>query len=539
MKRNWLFSSAAIAAVSTISSSAFAQVTQTPDTPAAATAHATEMTVEEELVYLRDAMAVQALRLDEAEQMLSKQGKLIEQQSRIIADLQFRTQQNTALAARNAPSITGQSYQVVKNDTLYKIANKAGVSVSELARSNNLKSPYLLRVGQLLTIPGNAPVAASAQMAAAQPETKTPATATPQPQKTATATVAPKSQQVAANTGAPARPKPDENLPEEVGMRPEKEEEPPYIAVIADVGGILTPKGTMFAEAGVDFTASSDNRFFFQGVEIIDAILIGAIEATDSNRRAVTESLGFKYGLTNRLEVDGRLSYVHRNDKITGIAIDDATTTFRDLKGSGIGDLDIGLHYQLNNGKGFPYTIVNLRAKAPTGKGPFEVSRNSANGVETELAAGSGYWTVEPSLTFILPTSPAVVFANLGYQVNMPTEPNALVGPGTTILKFDSGDAIRTSIGVGISLNERLSVNFGYDQSHFLKTVTTVQQENDMGDIFVNQLSQNSTTIGSFLFGGSYAVNKNLRLNLNTAFGATDESPDMRVSLKAQYKLFD
>ena len=46
-----------------------------------------------------------------------------------------------------------------------------------------------------------------------------------------------------------------------------------------------------------------------------------------------------------------------------------------------------------------------------------------------------------------------------------------------------------------------------------------------------------ATTVGSFMFGGSYAVTDRFRLNLNAAFGATDEAPDMRVSLRAQYKL--
>lgn len=49
----------------------------------------------------------------------------------------------------------GDSYAVVKGDTLYKIAKKFNVSIGTLAKANHLKSPYILRVGQTLTIPSS------------------------------------------------------------------------------------------------------------------------------------------------------------------------------------------------------------------------------------------------------------------------------------------------------------------------------------------------------------------------------------------------
>jgi hypothetical protein len=185
-----------------------------------------------------------------------------------------------------------------------------------------------------------------------------------------------------------------------------------------------------------------------------------------------------------------------------------------------------------------------MRAKAPTGLGPFEVERE-ANGIETELATGSGYWTIEPSMTFILPSDPAVIFANIGYQLNMSTSPDAVLrtlsdGTPTQIIReFDPGDAIRTSIGVGLSLNERVSVNFGYDQSHILATNTLRDIRDNLGVLVPTATRQPASTVGAFLFGGSYAVSDRLRINFNTAIGATDEAPDVRVSLRAQFRLFD
>ena len=556
MKSKLLSYTAVVTIAGALTTTAFAETSQTPDVPAA-TEIAPKPTVEEELVYLRDIIALQTLRLDEAEQMIAKQGEIIEQQSARLNQMQTTMQASAATVAKLAsaqPYIAGGQYRVKKNDTLYDIARTNNTTIAAIASANNLKSPYRLSIGQQLTLPGSALAPSAVQIAqttenAAQEKVQSDAGQTSQQ---------PTPQRVASNSAedvsAAERPdvtqravdqqrnrddkQPENGLPQEVGVRPEEEEERPYLAVFSDVGGILTPKGTMYVEPSVSFTTSSDNRFFFQGVEILDAILIGAIEATDSDRRSISESVSVKYGLTDRLEIDGRIAYVQRNDTITGVSIDDSTSVFRELSGSGIGDVDFGLHYQLNNGVNFPYMIANLRAKAPTGQGPFEVARDT-NGIETELATGSGYWTLEPSMTFILPTAPAVIFANIGYQANMPTSPNVMTGPNTTIYGFDAGDAIRTSLGVGLSLNERLSVNFGYDQSHFLSTQTKFRQTLSDGSIFRTVAEQNSTTIGSFLFGGSYAVNNRLRFNLNTSFGATDESPDMSISFKAQYKLFE
>ncbi|MGE0408627.1 MAG: LysM peptidoglycan-binding domain-containing protein [Amphiplicatus sp.] len=552
MKSRFLAFTAAMAIAGAGQSPAAAD--QTPSEPAGARA-APQPSIEEELVYLRDIIALQTLRLDEAEQKLERATGIIETQQRRIESLE-----KSVGVAVAAGGMTAGVHVVASGDTLYSISRRYGASVDEVAAANKLRPPYTLSVGQQLSVPGAAPAPAQpAPQAPAQVLAQKPAEPAAKAAP-ATAESAPKeSQRVAAASSSPgptAAERPDVTeraleaqrrqeeegpkegeLPQEVGVRPEEEEEKPYLAIFSDVGGILTPKGSMYLEPSTDFTVTSDNRFFFQGVEIIDAVLVGAIEATDSNRRASTQSLGFRYGVTSRLELDGRLSYVLRDDRVTGVAIDDQTTTTRNLEGTGFGDAEMGVHYQLNRGIKFPYLIANLRAKAPTGKGPYEISRTTNRGAELELPTGSGYWTIEPSLTFILPTSPAVIFGNVGYQVNMAASPDARVG-GATIREFDAGDAIRTSLGVGLSLNERLSINLGYDQSVFLKTHTLTETPGAGGPVLTD-IAQPSATVGSFLFGGSYALSNRTRINLNAAFGATDEAPDMRISLRAQWRLFD
>ncbi len=550
-------------------------------------------TIEEDLVYLKDIVALQTLRLDEAEELIARQNALIEAQA---AQLQALSTNVAAISQGQTLSVAsaGGTYRVQSGDTLSSIAREQNTTIAALAEANNLRAPYPLRAGANLTIPG-APVAQARIAAAPAPQPVQTAQAAPQQQSAPAKTSNTQSTQsagaannqgaqptrVAANTTPQDKPNDQPRngaLPTEVGVRPEDENERPYLAIFSDIGGILTPKGSLYVEPAIDYTVSSDNRFFFQGIEILDAVLIGAIEATDSDRRALTESVSMRYGLTNRLEIDGRIAYVSRQDQVTGVAIDDTTASTRKLGGYGLGDAEVGLHYQLNNGVKFPYTVANLRVKAPTGNGPFDVDRDPISGVETELAVGSGFWTIEPSLTFILASDPASLYANIGYQMNMSVSPNQVftdttmsTTPGVdrirqTLDEFDPGDALRTSIGVGLSLNERLSLNFGYDQSFIFRSKNSFEQifqdalteDHDdnpntpqepvlnMGQqvygpvetaLFTTQTT--SATIGSFLFGGSYAVSDKLRINLNGAIGATDEAPDARISVRASYRLFD
>lgn len=548
-----LLTYSAVVAIAVATSPAARADDQTPTAPAG-TEYAPAPTVEEELVYLRDIIALQTLRLDEAEQTLARQNALIEAQAKKLASFErtlAAVQDGRAYAAADG------FYTVKSGDTLGEIATAHDTTVGQLAAANNLRSPYSLDIGQRLAVPGGlapsspqlsparepAPAAQTLAEKAAQPEAKP---AEPKPQRVAQSQsdVSPTERPDVTERAVDAEreKKPEETKPveggvQEVGVRPE--EERPYLAVLTDVGGILTPKGSLYVEPSVDYATTSDNRFFFQGIDIYGAILIGAIEATDSDRRAINESVGVRYGITSRLEVDGRISYVSRHDRVSGVVISDGSDFLRDLKSNGIGDAEFGLHYQINDGRKFPYVVANLRAKAPTGRGPFDLDRNPATGVETELATGSGYWTVEPSFTFILPSDPAVIFANIGYQYNQPITPDEQVAPGNIVREFDAGDAIRASIGVGLSLNERLSVNFGYDQTNFFNTTSLIEALNSAGDTVFQVRRQPSSTVGAFLFGGSYALNDSIRLNVNTAIGATDEAPDMRISLRAQVRLFD
>ncbi|WP_226633874.1 LysM peptidoglycan-binding domain-containing protein [Novosphingobium profundi] len=72
-----------------------------------------------------------------------------------------------------------RTYTVTSGETLNGIANRTGVSPAELARANGIAEPYVVRIGQTLTIPGTqapktqpAPAPAPAPATQAAPEFK-------------------------------------------------------------------------------------------------------------------------------------------------------------------------------------------------------------------------------------------------------------------------------------------------------------------------------------------------------------------------------
>ena len=60
---------------------------------------------------------------------------------------------NPATVARNAQIAGGNNYTVRAGDTLYRIGNETGAGGDAIARANDLFPPYLLKTGQVLTIP--------------------------------------------------------------------------------------------------------------------------------------------------------------------------------------------------------------------------------------------------------------------------------------------------------------------------------------------------------------------------------------------------
>jgi hypothetical protein len=338
-----------------------------------------------------------------------------------------------------------------------------------------------------------------------------------------------------------------------VGEAPEQQR--PEVAIIPDQGGVLTRRGQLIIEPSIQYTHSDQNRFFFQGFEFSDTVLIGLIEATEADRNTIQAALGARVGVTDRLEFEIRVPYIYRNDKVKSTVVSTASQPIlnSDADGNGIGDVEAAVHYDFTNlifdAPYKVYTVANLKVKAPTGESPFDVDLDP-QGNPTELATGSGFWAVQPSFTAIFPNDPVVFFGTVGYTVNVgrdvgtqrqilrdcvgqPVPPCQVINTDVDIGEVEPGDSVNTSIGMGLSLNERTSVSLGFSFDYVFETTQeSVFTDNVTGDITNVKSESDPLYVGSFTAGWSYQVSDNVGINLNFQVGATEAAPDFQTTLR-------
>ncbi|MEH6758501.1 MAG: transporter [Parasphingorhabdus sp.] len=299
------------------------------------------------------------------------------------------------------------------------------------------------------------------------------------------------------------------------------------VEAVPEGQGVLTPRGQFVLDPSIEYTRSSTNRLVFRGIELIPGIQIGAIEASDADRDTVVATFAMRYGLTNRLEIEGRVPLLYRKDRIQVVQQrDEQITREVGLEETGIGDAELSLRYQLNRPKGQgPIWVAGLRVKGDTGKSPYEIPFDEF-GVATGLATGSGFWGVQPSISFLMPSDPVVIYGGLGYLWNIERNIDKIVGD-VLVGKVDPGDAVNASVGFGFALNPRFSFSLGYRHNYIFSTRT------QLGDTFQDS---NDIQVGSFNFGMSYRLSERQSLNLGFQFGVTEDAPDVSIVARIPFR---
>ncbi|MET0349075.1 MAG: acetate kinase, partial [Rhizobacter sp.] len=263
-----------------------------------------------------------------------------------------------------------------------------------------------------------------------------------------------------------AEPTPRPAAPEPVGKAPEAK--PLEVAPIFEGPGVLTPKGAFVFEPSFQYAYSTSNRVALIGYTIIPAIVIGVIDVREVKRTSLTTTLTGRYGLSNRAEIEFRLPYVLRSDDSVGRELQTSSpeSTNFNAKGHDIGDIEAIFRYQLNDGGlDKPFFVGSLRFKSRTGKDPFEVITDCVNrclgnttgtGLPLDAPTGSGFYSLQPSLTWLFPSDPAVFFGTVSYTYQFARDDVTrlvLNGQEEFIGKIKPGDVFGINFGMGLALN--------------------------------------------------------------------------------------
>lgn len=328
---------------------------------------------------------------------------------------------------------------------------------------------------------------------------------------------------------------------EPVGKAPSRDGRPPEVAPLFEQPGVLTQKGKYVLEPSLQFGYSSSNRVALVGYTIIPALLIGLIDVREVKRNTFSAALTGRTGLSNRMEVEVKVPYVYRSDSTVSREIFTGTGVERvfDTAGKAIGDVELAARYQLNQGgPDKPYFIGGLRFKSRTGRDPFDVVTDctkrcigenaTGTGLPLQLPTGSGFFSLQPSLTWLFPSDPAVFFGTFSYIHNFKRKNVTrliLDGEREPIGELAPGGVIGFNFGMGLALNEKASLSIGYDHS----SIARIRQNG------VTVPGSVRTQLGTLLVAYSYRLSDKRTVNVSIGAGVTRDTPDVQLTVRVPF----
>jgi hypothetical protein len=290
-------------------------------------------------------------------------------------------------------------------------------------------------------------------------------------------------------------------------------------------------------DPSIEYDYWAQNQLGVNGFQIIPGIIFGNVIATRFEQNITTAAVTGRWGVTDRLELNAKVPFVYNAGSTNDLIASGPTATLSSVSatGTGLGDIQFGASYQVNSGEnGWPIFVGNFLFKTITGINPFDVPVITVNdpngqslaGTPTKLATGTGFYSLMPSLTVLLPTAPGVLFANLQFQHNFARTQNINNGrSASTPGKLAPGEAPAITFGIGFALNDRAALTLSYQQTH----VFTAYRDG-------NAIPGSPYSFGTFNFGLGYQISQSTRLNLSVGVGAGPNTPAARVLFELPYR---
>jgi hypothetical protein len=357
--------------------------------------------------------------------------------------------------------------------------------------------------------------------------------------RTETAQPQPKLLQIDASAPAPpaqmaqASPAPPPSQPSPpsrpVGEAPKEQQEPQVIQSLPQGLAVLTPAQHFILTPSIEYTQATANRLVYEGVVIVPGINVGEVTASTDDRSIFAAVADVRYGITDRLEAELRVPLIFSDDRATVLSQgpQGSATQSIYISGKGLGDINLGARYQINDGADdWPIFVANARTNLDTGIGPFNIKRNPA-GIAESVALGSGFLGLQGGFSVLKVTDPAVLYGSVNYVYQLPKNINQTIG-SVAVGEVDPSNSVNVTMGFGFAVNPDFSFSLGYAHSYVFPQVT-----------YLGGTRQTTTSleVGTLSFGMAYRVRPNMSLNANFQFGVTADAPNMYmiISLPTSY----
>jgi hypothetical protein len=293
-------------------------------------------------------------------------------------------------------------------------------------------------------------------------------------------------------------------------------------------GGALLPAGRLVIEPSFEYNNVSGTNVSISGFTIFQAILIGQVQVQRLRRDIFITAMTFRLGL-GKAELYLRIPYFFRTDRLIFPVSGGGTSTVADrfFSENGLGDLSGFIYYSLlKEGQWRPWvpdTVVRLGLNFPTGNDPYNLRREFIPELgailPVEFPTGTGHWGLSLGSTFVKSVDPAVIFFNVAYFINFPRDVGVV--NGINFGNVDLGNTFEYSIGLILSLQERLSMSFALNQR---LTSKTTRNGVSLADSGLNSIS--------FNIGATYVIPPRMAVDFVVGIGLTEDAPDVSILVR-------
>ena len=233
-----------------------------------------------------------------------------------------------------------------------------------------------------------------------------------------------------------------------------------------------------------------------------EAETVGPVSPLVISRFAQANFL-MRYGLAEDLEFDFGVPLVYTEQERDFRPL---ASSFTREAGVGLGDINWAFRYAaIREDRGLPEVTLNVNAKSDTG--------------DEDRGLGTGDWNVGTGVSLVKTIDPVVLFGSLGYTWTLGTLE-------VEEMDLDPGDQIPYSIGMGFSLNDRVSLSMAMAGAAIRRT-----EENGNG------IGGSGLDINSLQFTTTVQVAKRVYVEPFVGFGLTDEAADFLVGINVPVRL--
>jgi hypothetical protein len=203
------------------------------------------------------------------------------------------------------------------------------------------------------------------------------------------------------------RKKAAEKLEAEEAASREQERPDLQAGFLRQANAVLIPKGRLEIDPSLTFRHTNRNQLQVRGLDLIENIFIGNMEVARLKRSVLTHAYSFRYGLTDRIQLNLTLPY-QRSYRQAVLSPEVQREIGEDVENEtsdgGLGDIQGGVSiHLLQEGEWFPDVILTTSLKSDTGTSPFDVDAGT-------LATGTGFWGLQTGFTIVKISDPAVLY---------------------------------------------------------------------------------------------------------------------------------